>query len=188
MMNTVGSNQHTNNMLFAYQNTYTEKTVISPDEKNNQDTFLMDRVTLQKNSIALTYTGSLALNTNEDSQYSLLRQLVAGLLQEQGIDTLAMGNDHTLEMTDLTPDEAQELVADDGYFGIEKTSERIIQFAIGIAGGDATRIDAIREGIDQGFQEALDAFGGWLPDISYDTYDAVMEKLDQWVVEAHVSA
>ncbi len=52
---------------------------------------------------------------------------------------------------------------------------------MGIAGGDTSRIDAIREGIDRGFEQARQAFGGVLPDISYDTYDAVMKKLDDWV-------
>ena len=37
-----------------------------------------------------------------------------------------------------------------------------------------------KEFIEKGFQEALDAFGGWLPDISYDTLDSVMAKLDEW--------
>jgi hypothetical protein len=51
---------------------------------------------------------------------------------------------------------------------------------MGIAGGDHSRLDAIKEGVEKGFNEALEAFGGWLPDISYDTYDAVMNKLDTW--------
>ena len=34
--------------------------------------------------------------------------------------------------------------------------------------------------MNKGFKEALQAFGGSLPDISYDTYDAVMNKLDTW--------
>ena len=34
--------------------------------------------------------------------------------------------------------------------------------------------------MESGFEEALDAFGGWLPDLSHDTYDAVMDKLDDW--------
>jgi hypothetical protein len=49
-----------------------------------------------------------------------------------------------------------------------------------MAGGDPAQIDAIRQGVEKGFQEALDAFGGWLPDISYKTYDTVMQKLDDW--------
>ena len=40
------------------------------------------------------------------------------------------------------------------------------------------------EGVNQGFNEAMEAFGGWLPDISYDTLDTVMEKLDAWAADA----
>ena len=85
-----------------------------------------------------------------------------------------------IDISTLTPEKAQELIAADGYFGVEKTSERIVQFAIGLAGGDASRIEAIRQGVDDGFKQALDAMGGHLPDISYDTYDTVMQKLDDW--------
>lgn len=31
-----------------------------------------------------------------------------------------------------------------------------------------------------GFSEAEKAFGGTQPQISYDTYDAIVEKLDAW--------
>ena len=31
---------------------------------------------------------------------------------------------------------------------------------------------------------ALDGFGGTLPEISYNTYDAVIEKLDAWANES----
>ena len=76
--------------------------------------------------------------------------------------------------------DAQAMIAEDGYFGVEQTSDRIVDFAIGIAGGDPSRLDAILAGVEQGFNEALEAFGGWLPDISYQTYDAVLAKLDAW--------
>ncbi len=145
-----------------------------------------DRVTLQGASspAAVTYAGDLVLDSEENGRYGLLRDLVASLLREQGIDTLVIDGDTEIDLPALTPEEASELVAEDGYFGVEQTSERIFRFAVGIAGGDPGRIDAIKEGIDQGFQEALEAFNGYLPDISYDTYDAVMEKLDAWVAES----
>jgi hypothetical protein len=114
----------------------------------------------------------------------MLQKLVAKLLKEQGIDTkIAIGETET-DIAAISPEEAQELVSDDGYFGVKQTSERIFQFAVGIAGGDPSRIEAIKEGIDKGFAEAKEAFGGWLPDISFDTYDAVMKKLDDWVAES----
>ena len=75
-------------------------------------------------------------------------------------------------------------ISEDSYFGVEQTSERIFQLAVVIAGGDIGKIGEIRDGIEKGFQGALDAFGGWLPDISYDTYESVINKLDNWESES----
>jgi hypothetical protein len=140
-----------------------------------------DRVTLSYHSESVvTYDGSMTLQGTQGDGFDLLRGLVLNMFKEQGIDYKIVADDAEIDISTLTPEKAQDLVADDGYFGVEKTSERIFDFAVGIAGGDPARIDAIREGVETGFQEAFDAFGGWLPDISYDTYDAVMNKLDDW--------
>ena len=129
----------------------------------------------------MTYSSTLTMESGEDQdQYSLLRGLVTSMLKEQGIDFKVANGDQETDISEITQKEATELIADDGYFGVDQTSDRIVDFAIAIAGGDPTRLDAIKEGVEKGFNEALDAFGGWLPDISYDTYDAVMNKLDTW--------
>lgn len=128
----------------------------------------------------LTYDSSMTLQGTRNDGYDLLRGLVLNIFKEQGIDYKIATGDAEIDLNTLTPEDAQDLIADDGYFGVDKTSQRIFDLAVGIAGDDPSRIDAIREGVDKGFQEALDAFGGWLPDISYDTYDAVLKKLDDW--------
>jgi hypothetical protein len=128
----------------------------------------------------LTYDSSMTLQGTRNDGYDLLRGLVLNIFKEQGIDFKIATGDAEIDLSTLTPEDAQDLIADDGYFGVDKTSQRIFDLAVGIAGGDPGRVDAIREGVDKGFQEALGAFGGWLPDISYDTYDAVMKKLDDW--------
>ncbi len=122
----------------------------------------------------------MSLENKVGDGFDLLRGLVLNMFKEQGLDYKIETDDSEIDISTLTPEKAQELIADDGYFGVEKTSERIFKFAVGMAGGDPTRLDAIRAGVEKGFQEALDAFGGWLPDISYDTYDTVMKKLDDW--------
>jgi len=140
-----------------------------------------DKVTLSYSTESvLTYDSSMTLQGNQADGFDLLRGLVINILKEQGIDAKFVADDAEIDLSTMTPEEAQELVADDGYFGVEKTSQRIFDLAVGIAGGDPARLDAIRAGVEQGFQDAYDAFGGWLPDISYDTYDAVMNKLDDW--------
>ncbi|EKD39886.1 MAG: hypothetical protein ACD_75C00262G0004, partial [uncultured bacterium] len=124
----------------------------------------------------------------QNDGYDLLRGLVLNLFKDQGIDYKIATGAGEIDLTTLTPEDAQDLIADDGYFGVEQTSQRIFDLAVGIAGGDPTKLDAIKAGVDKGFQEAYDAFGGWLPDISHGTYDAVMKKLDDWAGESDSQA
>jgi hypothetical protein len=127
-----------------------------------------------------TYQYDMSLEKTAGDGFDLLRGLVLNIFKEQGLEYKIETGDGVVDLETITPGEAQELVADDGYFGVENTAERIFNFAVGIAGGDITRIDAIKEGVNNGFQEALEAFGGELPEISYETYDAVINKLDEW--------
>lgn len=169
------------------------KTTISPhEEKKAKETprqqanmqSPMDTVTLQQNKEPnITYSSSLSPEDMADKGYEMLRRLVTTLLQEQGVDHEIANGNSTINLQEITQEEAQELIAEDGYFGVEQTSTRIVDFAIALAGGDTGRLSAIKEGVEKGFNEALQAFGGSLPDISYKTFDAVMEKLDIWAAE-----
>lgn len=163
--------------LTAYQQSGTVKQQESFKFQNDQVTF-----SYSSESVA-TYNSSMVVKGLETDAYELLRSHVFDVFEKQGLDTKISTDNSEIDLETLSPDEAQELVAEDGYFGVEKTADRIFKFAVGIAGGDTSRLDVIKQGIDKGFQEALDAFGGWLPDISYDTYDTVMAKLDDWVAE-----
>lgn len=178
------SSRQTSGTLLTYKsmNISGNSTVIQTSGKQTQTS---DTVRLHGASVsALTYNGSMQVQDAAEAGYEKLRSYVADLLQKQGVTTkVAVGNE-TIDFEKITPDEAQDLISEDGYFGVEQTSERIFQFAIGIAGGDTSRIDAIKEGIEKGFAEAKEAFGDWLPEISYNTYDRVMEKLDNWVAES----
>lgn len=179
------NNQQTYSTLYAHQSYSLEAFSLRTTTENGQKENVLDTVSIQgESTVAVTYDSAMTLQGNEGSKYSMLQSLVSNLLQEQGIDTQIMVGDTQVDLTTISQEEARELTAEDGYFGVEQTSDRIFQFAVGIAGGDPGRLDAIKEGIDKGFEEALEAFGGWLPEISYDTYDSVMEKLDNWATDA----
>ena len=144
-------------------------------------TLSTDKVTLSYSSESvMTYDSSMSLQGNKGDGFDLLRGLILNIFKEQGIDSKIATGDTQIDISKITPEDAQTLVANDGYFGVDKTSQRIFDLAVGIAGGDPAKIDAIRVGVEKGFQEAKKAFGGKLPDISYKTYDAVMQKLDDW--------
>ena len=178
------SNNATANTLFFNRQQAAEKT----SNKASQDALLpgekepmSDQVDISYSSEpASTYQYDISLEKNAGDGLDLLRGLVLNIFKEQGLEYNIETSDGTVNLETITPEEAEELVADDGYFGVEKTAERIFNFAVGVAGGDPGRIDAIKEGVTNGFEEALEAFGGELPDISYDTFDAVINKLDDW--------
>ena len=112
--------------------------------------------------------------------YELLRNLVIKTLQEQGTALQIDTGNEILDLQTMTPEQAQELTAEDGYFGVEKTSQRIVDFAINAFGNDPEKLNEMKAAIEDGFQQAAEAFGGSLPEISHQTYDAVMEKLESF--------
>ena len=61
---------------------------------------------------------------------------------------------------------------------MEKTSDRIIEFANALTGGDPDKIEDMREAFKKGYEQAEKTWGGELPEISQKTYDAVMKKFD----------
>lgn len=115
-----------------------------------------------------------------------LRDYVVSLLEKQGV-AVKFATDQEGSEADLrtmTPEQARELISEDGYFGVEKTSDRIVAFAIKAAGEDVSKLEEIKAAVLDGFRQAEEAFGGTLADISYDTLDAIMAKLDNWADEA----
>jgi len=76
--------------------------------------------------------------------------------------------------------QAQADIAEDGYWGVEQTSDRIVDFAKALSGGDPDKADEMLEAFKEGFKQATEAWGDELPEISQKTYDAVLEKIEAW--------
>jgi hypothetical protein len=182
MINSVSNQEYANPSVNRYPGNSLNSTQ-KAGQKNLVTSLLFksDTVTLGSSSeTSATYSSSLSVNATKGDGFDMLRGLVLNMLKEQGIDTKIANGDGTIDLSKITQEDARSLIAKDGYFGVDQTSDRIVNFAIATAGSDPSKIDAIKEGVDKGFKEALKAFGGSLPDISYDTYDAVMNKLDTW--------
>lgn len=135
----------------------------------------------EEDSKEVSYARQLEEARRNGAKFLMLRELVAKMFTEQGLSTtIEIGGGETVNIEDLTPEQARALVADDGYWGVEQTSDRIFQFATSLADGDTALFDKIKEGILKGFEQAKQDFGGELPEISQKTFDAVMKKLDEW--------
>lgn len=103
---------------------------------------------------------------------------IMGILE--GVDTSAIGYSGTA-LTELSKEEAEKLVSEDGYFGIKKTSERMSDFVINGAGNDVEKLKQGREGVIRGYNEAEAAWGGKLPDISKKTLEETLAKIDKQI-------
>ena len=81
-------------------------------------------------------------------------------------------------------EEAQKAISEDGFYGVKQTSDRILEMAKALTGGDPDKIEAMRDAFKKGYSQATKSWGQALPDISQKTYDAVMEGFDNWAKES----
>ncbi|WP_211436389.1 hydrogenase-4 component G [Campylobacter mucosalis] len=125
-------------------------------------------------------------NSNLDLQASLFGtpgKTPENLMEILGnIDTNAIGYTGK-PLNELSKDEAAELVSKDGFFGVDKTTERIANFVIMGSGDDIEKLKAGRDGMIRGFKEAEKMWGGKLPQISQDTMQKSIEAVDKRIAE-----
>ena len=74
---------------------------------------------------------------------------------------------------------AKEAISENGYWGVEQTSDRIVKFALALSGGDPDTLEEMIAATKKGFAQAEKAWGGAMPSITGQTYDAVMDKFDK---------
>lgn len=98
------------------------------------------------------------------------------------IDFKAIGYEGK-DIANLTQDEAKELIGEDGFFGVAKTSQRLADFVINGAGADLEKLQKGLDGLKLGFEQAEKMWGGKLPDISYETMQKAIEKVTQKISE-----
>ena len=132
------------------------------------------------------------LKSDAEQRTSQLRSLVEQMMTKQG-STFGIANNDSMwkflaggnfTVTAAAKAQAQADIADDGYWGVNQTSDRILDFAKALTGGDPDQIEKMREAFEKGFKQATGTWGKELPSISSRTYDAVMEKFDKWAEEA----
>lgn len=116
---------------------------------------------------------------------SLVEQLISKQGQTIGKSTdiyrfLAEGN---FTVDPATKAQAQADVAEDGYWGVKQTSDRIFDFAKALSGGSKEKMEEMLGAFKKGFEQATKTWGRELPEISQRTYDAVLEKFQNYMDE-----
>ncbi|SCK30254.1 hypothetical protein [Vogesella sp. LIG4] len=122
-----------------------------------------------------------AMLEESDRKVSEFMQMLGGMLQKQGLEwSKVISGEQHLSADPQTIKAAQAAIAPDGEFGVKNTAQRILSFARSMIGDDPSRLDAVRQAVSKGFDDAKAALGGALPDISKQTYDTIMAEFDRW--------
>jgi len=89
-----------------------------------------------------------------------------------------------LQLSEAERAEAAQMVSEDGFFGVQQTTDRIMGFARALVGEGASesQIEAMRNAVQAGFDQVSQMFGGFnnLPEVTRDTHASIMRAFDDW--------
>ena len=126
------------------------------------------------------------LKSEQQARQEQLVNIVQKMFNEQATaarnsgsiwEFLASGDYEVDEATKL---QAQKDIAEDGYYGIKQTSERLFTFASALAGDDVEKMKEMQAAMQKGFEQATKAWGKELPDICKDTIEAANKLFDDY--------
>lgn len=121
----------------------------------------------------------------QQSLISLVHDMMNGQAKSYSLATgddsiwrfLSSGN-FTVDAT--TKAQAQADIAEDGYWGIAQTSQRLFDFASALAGDDVEKMQKMQQAMEKGFKQATAAWGKSLPEISQKTLEAANKLFEDY--------
>lgn len=157
-----------------------KQTEVSAVYEPSAETEKTDTVTAkQKNEAIIS-----RLKADAEARTQQLQQLVQQMISKQG-NAYGQANDmwKFLASGNFTVDaqtKAQADIAEDGYWGVKQTSERIFDFAKALSGGDMDKMKEMQAAFEKGFKQATKTWGKELPQISQDTRSAVNKLFEDF--------
>ena len=129
------------------------------------------------------------LKQDQENRQQSLISLVHDMMNGQAKSySLATGDDSIwrfLSSGNFTVDaatkaQAQADIAEDGYWGIAQTSQRLFYFASALAGDDVEKMQKMQQAMEKGFKQATAAWGKSLPEISQKTLEAANKLFEDY--------
>ena len=133
-----------------------------------------------------------SLKADLEQQSTRFMNMMTQMFQKQGITSITAENDSfwkfiasgNYKVDAQTRAEAKEAISEDGYWGVKQTSQRIFDFAQAVAGDDEEKMKEMQAAVEKGFSQAKSAWGGEMPSITDDTYEAVNSLFEEYYASA----
>ncbi len=164
--------------------------------KNAAETEAKDKDTSKEKSKGVVYESSMSksdraalieqLKADNQAKTDSFKKMVTDMLGKQGHafkksddmwKMLASGN---FTVDSKTAQDAKNAISENGYWGVNQTSDRIFEMAKAFAGDDVEKLDKMMEAVKKGYKQAEKAWGGKLPGICSETYDAAFQKYEDY--------
>ena len=123
------------------------------------------------------------LKQDQVDRQNQLAQLVQKMFSDQaGVSKLSelFTPDNLKDVSAADIEQAKKDIAEDGYWGIKQTSQRLFDFASALAGDDPEKMKEMQAAMEKGFKEATGAWGDELPEICKDTLAAANKMFDEY--------
>lgn len=197
-MSVAGVNATTTTAYDAYDS---KAKTTAKTEEPKKDTAASEGGVYEKSSAASTKTTYSNNKVSSEKRAQIVEQMKADQAKRQQqmadivkqmmgkqADKYAQANDDMwkfLAKGNFTVDaetkkQAQADIAEDGYYGVNKTAQRIFDFASALAGDDVEKMKKMQAAFEKGYGQAAKAWGGDLPGISGQTRDAVNKMFDDY--------
>lgn len=125
------------------------------------------------------------LITEAEEKKEAFRQMIEKLFTKQSEKTMIAKTlaDYYrgIEVPDEVREQARKDIAEDGYWGVEQTSDRILSFAQAIAGDNPEMAAKMLDAVKEGFKIAGDEWGEDLPELSQKTMSVTLDKMNSWI-------
>jgi hypothetical protein len=121
-----------------------------------------------------------------DKSHERVKQLIIAMFKRQGLEVPDLNDVKIADLKNIKIDktaqkEAEAMIADGGEFSALNVSNRIVEFAKVVAGGDRSKVEQLKAAVEDAYNEVKREFGDEeLPAITQVTYQMIMAKLDAW--------
>ena len=110
----------------------------------------------------------------QQSLIDIVQQMMGQQAKTKGLADL-FSPENLAKVDPQTIAQAKKDVAEDGYWGVKQTSQRLFDFAAALAGDDVEKMKKMESAMMKGFDQATKAWGKELPQLCQDTINAAKE-------------
>lgn len=154
-------------------------------ENSDKGTYSINRMSQEERTALVE-----KLKADQETRQQQLASLVQKMLSQQA-GTYGVANDdedsiwkflasgkYTVDAE--TKAQAQKDIAEDGYYGVKQTAQRLFDFASALAGDDVEQMKKMQDAMTKGFEEATKSWGRELPDICKETLEAANKLFEDY--------